>query len=120
MNRLVTILLLAAANAFAGNVSTVTSNEVGHLFSYLRDSGCSFNRNGSWYTGGEAVDHLRKKYEYLESKGMITSAEDFITRAASESSTSGKPYLVRCGNSDAVPSGTWLSRELARYRKAGR
>jgi hypothetical protein len=49
-------------------------------------------------------------------KGLVTNTESFIEGAASESSASGKPYSVKCGDSAAVPSATWLRDELERFR----
>jgi Family of unknown function (DUF5329) len=60
-----------------------------------------------------ALKHLQTKYGYA--KGHVGSAEDFIRLAASRSSMTGEPYLVRCGTSQFL-SGDWLTDELRRYR----
>lgn len=112
-------LLLFAACARAEGVPPVAQQEISHLFAYLKGSGCQFGRNGSWYTPQEAVDHLNDKYQYLISHDMVATAEDFITYAATKSSWSGKPYLVKCGNAAAAETGAWFSDELRKYRKAG-
>ncbi len=95
-----------------------TEKEILHLFEYLENSNCEFNRNGTWYSTHKAVKHIKKKYRYYMKKGLINSAEQFIDRAASRSSMSGKSYLVRCGDSGPVESSTWLTRELKRFRVA--
>lgn len=82
----------------------------------LQASGCEFSRNGSWYSGSEARDHLLRKLEYLEGKGTIQSAEQFIELAASRSSSSGKAYQVQCGGQPAVESKVWLTEQLAAIR----
>lgn len=110
-------LLLLPGLALAATPSPAARQEIDHLLSHLGQSGCQFNRNGSWHDSAEAVDHLQQKYQYLLKKGLVSSAEDFIARAASESSMSGKPYLVRCGAAAPVPSGNWLKAELNRYRR---
>lgn len=97
--------------------STITQREVVHLFSYLENSGCQYNRNGTWYTAKEAVVDLNKKYQFLLKANEITTAESFIKKAASES-VGGKPYLVKCGDKEAAHSDTWLRAELSKYRKA--
>jgi uncharacterized protein DUF5329 len=97
--------------------SSTAGAEIQHLLAYLETSGCQFYRNGTWHAAAEASVHLKKKYRYLLDKGLIKSAEDFIERAAAESSVSGKPYQVRCGASVPVTSAQWLSEELVRYRK---
>jgi len=49
-------------------------------------------------------------------RGLVGDADGFIARAASESSASGKPYLVKCGDAQPVHSGEWFRAELARFR----
>ncbi len=88
------------------------------MLTKLQTSGCQFNRNDSWYSGSEAKDHLLRKLEYFEGKGTVQSTEQFIEVAASKSSSSGKPYRVRCGDESAMGSQQWLSRELASIRRA--
>ena len=92
--------------------------EVVALLGELRTSSCRFNRNGSWYDGAEASQHLNKKYDYLRSK--LSSTEQFIETGGSTSSMSGKPSLVKCGDAKAVTSGQWLSTKLKALRKSGR
>ena len=99
------------------DVEDNTEKEILHLFEYLESSNCEFNRNGFWYTPSDAKKHIEKKYRYLIKRGLIKSTEQFIDRAASRSSMSGKPYLVRCGGSKPVPSSTWFTVELKRIRK---
>jgi hypothetical protein len=95
-----------------------TGDEVQHLLDYLGRSGCQFNRNGDWHDARAARDHLQEKYDYLKKRDLVPDAQAFIERAASKSSMSGKPYQVRCGNGQPVPSARWLGDELARYRAA--
>jgi len=102
----------------AGEQNIVAKNEIAHLFDYLRNSNCEFNRNGSWYKADEAVAHLNKKYKYMLTFGLINSAEEFIEKAATWSSMSGKPYLVRCATGNIVTSNFWFKEELTRYRRS--
>ena len=88
--------------------------------SRLEASACEFNRNGTWYTAAEAKSHLLRKLKYLEDRGVVQSTEQFIELAASGSSMTSKPYLVRCGNDAPVASGTWLLSQLQDMRSAGR
>lgn len=92
--------------------------EIVHLVGYLKASGCQFNRNGSWHDAGDASRHLQRKYDYLLKRDLVATSEDFIDRAASQSSITGKPYQVRCGATAPVASAAWLKAELARYRGA--
>jgi hypothetical protein len=83
----------------------------------LQTSGCQFNRNGAWHDSAEARNHLLRKLEYLEQRGMAQSAEQFIELAASKSSVSGRAYQVRCGGQSPVASQTWLTRQLTKLRE---
>ncbi|WP_431261611.1 DUF5329 domain-containing protein [Roseateles chitinivorans] len=94
--------------------------EVTALLGKLTASSCEFNRNGDWHSAAEAKSHLERKLSYLEDKNLVKTAEQFIDLGASKSSMSGKPYLVRCGGAAPVESKTWLTRELATVRAAGK
>jgi len=109
--------VLLASVSFAAEPPPATKLEIAHLFSYLQASGCHFNRNGTWYDSVEAVSHLNKKYQYLLDKGLVSSSETFIERAASESSMSGQVYRIRCGSDPAMNSADWFGAELEKYRK---
>ena len=120
MRKLLFILALIAGNpAVAAPTAIPARAEIDALLSSLQASGCQFLRNGSWYSGAEARDHLLRKLEYMEGRTTVQSAEHFIELAASKSSSSGKPYQVRCGGEAPVESQQWLSRQLAGMRVAG-
>jgi hypothetical protein len=93
---LLTCFVAMAANA--APVSPAAKTEIDGLIVRLEASVCEFNRNGSWYTAAEAKTHLLRKLKYLEDRGTEQTTEQFIDMAASDSSTSGQPYLVRCSN----------------------
>jgi hypothetical protein len=118
MRLLPALLVLLVAAAGAAPLPPAARAEVDALMNRLQSSGCEFNRNGSWYAGAEAKAHLRKKLDYLESKDMVATAEQFIDKGASTSSTSGKAYLVRCAGKAPVESGPWLKAELQQLRAA--
>lgn len=83
------------------------------LLSFAEDeSGCTFIRT-SEYLAAEARAHLQKKLDYLERKDLVASSEDFIERAATQSSLSGKPHQVRCAG-QTRNSADWLNQELRR------
>jgi hypothetical protein len=115
---LLTCILVAAGNA--ASLSPVAKAEIYGLLSRLETSSCTFNRNGTWYPATEAKSHLLRKLKYLEDRGAVQNAEQFIERAASSSSTTGQPYLVKCGSGVPVQSGTWLLAQLQVMRAAGR
>lgn len=114
----------AAALVLGGFVSLVAASttaapvraEIDAVLSRLQSSGCQFDRNGSWYSSSEAKDHILRKLDYLEGKTTIQSTEQFIALAATKSSSSGKPYRVKCGADAAVESQQWLNKQLAVIR----
>ena len=117
MKRLSLSLLLAMSfAAVAAEPDATTRAEIAHLIAHLETSGCQFNRNGTWYEAARAVSHLNGKYEYLLKKNLVPSAEAFIERAASESSATGKPYLVKCGEQPKMESAIWFRTALAKRR----
>lgn len=103
----------------AGPVSPDVRVEIDALLERLATSGCDFQRNGKWHKGAEARSHLLRKLAYLEDKSLVATTEQFIERGASTSSSSGKPYLVRCGTAAPTDSGTWLRDRLKSLRPAG-
>lgn len=106
--------------AWADPLPPAAKAEVTALLGKLTASSCEFNRNGDWFSAAEAKSHLERKLSYLEDKHLVKTAEQFIDLGASRSSMSGKPYLVRCGGAAPVESKTWLTRELAAVRAAGK
>ena len=106
--------------ALAAEPPPAVQSEVVHLFAYIENSGCQFYRNGTWHDAHQARAHIEQKYRYLCSKGQVSCAEGAIERAGSTSSLSGKPYQVRCGDSQPVLSGDWLRTELQRFRTTGK
>jgi hypothetical protein len=113
-------MLLAASHAFAGEGSPAAQREVGQLLDFVAKSGCQFKRNGSWYEPAKAREHLQDKYDYLNRRGLVPTAESFIELAASKSSMSGKAYEVRCGDKPVITSASWLTNELKQLRAGGR
>src|SRR5450756_883370 len=90
--------------------------EVNFLLSDVEASGCEFYRNGTWHDSKAAQAHLRDKYKYLVAMNLVNTTEQFIERAATESSITGQPYQVRCNGGATVTSSQWLRDELARFR----
>jgi len=114
-------LLLALSLSDPGSAAApdaVARSEIHHLLDYIERSGCDFNRNARWYPAKDGRAHIEKKYAYLLDKGWVSTAEEFIARAATQSSMSGTPYQVRCAGARAEPSAQWLREELLRYRGA--
>lgn len=110
------LIALLSSLAMAAQSAPAIRTEIDQLLTKLQASGCEFNRNGSWYSGAEAKDHLLRKLEYIENKGTLHSTEQFIELAASKSSFSGKAYQVKCGNEPAQESQAWLTKQLDAIR----
>ncbi len=119
MRRLIGLVhfVLAAAPAHAAELSSPARTEIDALLNRLGTSECQFYRNGSWHSGSEARDHLQLKLEHLVKKGLITNSEEFIEKAGTKSSISGRPYKVRCPNQEEEPSAVWLGSELRHIRE---
>jgi hypothetical protein len=110
-------LLTAGASSWAAGPSTAARAEIQQLLAFVANSDCQFSRNGTWYPAPEASAHLAKKERYLEDRGQVASPEDFIAKAATKSSMTGRPYMVRCGSEPAIASEEWLMAELRRFRQ---
>jgi hypothetical protein len=117
--QLLLLIWMVVAAATAAPLGPAARTEIEGLMSRLEASGCEFNRNGTWYTAKEAKSHLLRKLEYFEDRGAVQTTEQFIDLAASSSSTTSRPYLVKCGNGAAVQSGAWLRSQLQILRAAG-
>ena|SRR5258706_6981901 len=74
----------------------------------LKDA--SFVRNGKEYDGKAASDHLRSKW--TRGRKHIKTARDFIKLAASTSSQSGQPYIIRFKDGKEVKSADFLGEAL--------
>ncbi len=81
-------------------------------------SDARFIRNGRDYDAKSAVKFLRGKWQANEKK--IDSAASFIRVAATRSSTTGKPYLIRLRGEAPTPCGEYLMTVIERPpRKSG-
>lgn len=109
------VAALTASAAFAAPSEKATA-EIDYLRNQLSASGCKFERNGKWYDAVDAGKHIDRKYRYLLDRDQVASAEQFIERAASRSSATGKAYRVRCGNGPALDGARWFTQELLRHR----
>jgi len=79
-----------------------------------RLSDATFIRNDKPYSAPTAARFLRGKWQSRRSQ--VRSAEEFIDRIASFSSTTSKPYLIRFADGRQVTSAEYLQAELASLR----
>lgn len=120
LSRLTFATCLIAFSALASAAPSPTAKrEIQALMEALSTSSCEFQRNGTWHGRDEARKHLQRKYDYLLKKNLVDTAEQFIERAASKSSMSGKAYQVRCPGQPAQPAATWFTAKLEALRGSG-
>lgn len=112
------LFVLCCIGQVAAAPDQIAQREINHLLTRLETSDCRFFRNDNWYSAKRARKHLEKKLAWLAKRDLVASAEQFIERAATKSSRSGKAYLVQCGGGLAAPSAVWLLNELDRNRQA--
>lgn len=105
-------LLLFTAVSFSAAPQLQT--EIQYLTRMVKASPCDFIRNGDVHSGIDAAEHMLNKYDYFEDE--IQTAEDFIRKAASKSTLTGKSYEVKCSNSH-ITSQQWLLRKLNQFRQ---
>ncbi|MFG3449570.1 YfeK family protein [Stenotrophomonas sp. NPDC047960] len=112
---------MIALGAFNGSVTAAPSEaarrEIAALIGALDGSSCRFQRNGSWHDAAEARAHLQRKYDYLLKKDKVDTAEQFIERAASQSSMSGRPYRIACPGQPEQTAAAWFGARLQALRK---
>ena len=120
MKHLISLITLALFCGLASAAPTAAPvrAEINSLLTTLQTSGCQFSRNGSWYSGAEAKDHLLRKLDYFEGRTTVQNTEEFIDLAATKSSSSGKAYQVKCGAAQPVESKQWLTAQLSVLRGA--
>lgn len=116
---LTTLCLLAVAGSASAAPSATAKREIQGLMDALSTSSCEFQRNGTWHGRDEARKHLQRKYDYLLKKNLVDTAEQFIERAASKSSMSGRAYQVRCPGQPAQPAAAWFKARLDASRGSG-
>ncbi len=112
------ILLAIAVPAHAAGELPASEAEIQALIAAVGSmSDAAFIRNGRSYDAGTAAEFLRRKWRRHAEE--VRSAEDFIEKIASASSTTGRPYLVRLPDGRELPCGDILSAELKRLRGLG-
>ena len=75
-----------------------------------------FIRNGASYDAKAAMKFLKGKWQSKESE--IKTAKDFIEKVASQSSTTGKPYVIRFKDAHEINCGDYLRDELKKIEQS--
>jgi hypothetical protein len=111
----VSLLLLAFANSSEAESPPATAAEIAHLLAAVEASQCTFIRNGTPHPSAEARAHMEMKYRHV--RGRVDTAEDFIELVGSQSSITGRPYLVDCTDESQRRSRDWLLERLRAFRE---
>jgi len=111
---LLKLLILSSIQTVSADVPPNQQPEVDHLLAFVRQSDCLLIRNGSEYTGKNAVSHIQKKYDYF--RDDIATTEAFIKYSATKSTMSGKYYTIRCPGKKEIRTQDWLLQELSEFR----
>jgi hypothetical protein len=80
-----------------------------------RMTDATFIRNGRPYGAAGAAEFLRRKWR--QRAADVGSADEFIEKVASFSSTTGQPYLIRFSDGRETPCSIFLRTELSNLRK---
>lgn len=107
------LLLLFAAPSFlhAQSLPVAEKQKIEALIKQVGDlKDAKFIRNGSTYEVASAVRFLRGKWD--ANAVEVKTARDFIEKVASESRTSGTPYLIRFKDGREIKSRDYLLAEL--------
>src|SRR5215207_4607467 len=110
----VLILLPAAARAAEMSEQRKIEALIKHVEN-LKDA--KFVRNGAEHDAKTAVRFLRGKWD--ANKADIKTATDFIDKAATKSTTTGKPYVIRFKDGKETPSADYLRAELKKLEAGG-
>ncbi len=111
------LLALACLPALAAaQLQADARQEIDALLRAVGSSGCEFLRGGSSYNAAKAQDHLQQKFEYLDARSQLKSAEDFILKAGTRSSMTGESYSIRCASTGVLASDAWLHAKLRALR----
>lgn len=108
------VALLVVTNALA-EVPAAQLQELAHLMMFMENTDCILERNGTKYSGKEALTHVKRKYDYFIDE--IHSTEDFIKYSATKSEMSGKYYQAHCTGEASMKLSDWLYQELESYRQ---
>jgi len=111
---LIGMSLLVSFFALPGQTEESPDVEIEYLLVTVGQSNCSFIRNGISHSAENAESHLRLKYS--RGSKYVSNADEFIDRLASESSWTGKDYMIECPETGKQPSAEWLNQRLSEYR----
>jgi len=86
-------------------------SRIEELIAAVESADVTFLRNDTEHDAAAAADHLRRKWKHAGDREL--TAEEFIDKIASASSTTGRPYAIRESDGTVVAARTWLRQRLA-------
>ncbi len=87
------------------------ASEIERLLDLVAKADVLFIRNDAPHDAAAAAEHLRRKLRQLDPPP--TSVDDFIDRAGTRSSLSGKPYEIQLPDGTRLPAADWLRARAA-------
>ena len=103
-------------SATAGELPAAEAGRIEDLIAAVeQQTDAVFIRNNQAYDSAIAAEFLRRKWRAQAAR--VGSAEDFIDKVASFSSTSGRPYLIRFGDGREIPCSVFLRAELTKLQR---
>jgi len=112
LNAFLFLLSIAVAPSLrAEDLAPAEKTKIEALIAHLENlKDATFTRNGTDYDAKAAAKFLRGKWKAQDKE--IKTAGDFIAKAATRSSTSGKPYLIRLKGEAESPCADYLAAQL--------
>ena len=105
------LISLAAILPSHAEPAAAEKAKIESLISHLENlKDATFVRNGSDYDAKSAAKFLRGKWQANDKD--IKTATDFIAKAATVSSTTGKPYLIRFKDGTQTKCSDYLTARL--------
>jgi hypothetical protein len=112
----VTLVMLAAPPAQSQDKPQSEKQKIEALIKHIEElKDAKFIRNDAEHDAKTAAKFLRGKWESDEKE--IKTAKDFIEKAASKSSTSGKPYMMRLKDGKRITSREYLMEQLKKLEE---
>jgi hypothetical protein len=107
-------VILALFSVAVNAQDNIEKKKIEFLISSVENlKGAVFIRNGSEYDGKAAAEHLRLKLKNAGS--WVQTADDFIKLCASQSSITGRPYMIRLSNGKTIKSEEYFREKLKEY-----
>jgi hypothetical protein len=112
-----TVLCMAGLSCFspalaADGIAPREQERIEYLIDRVGDMNAAvFIRNGREYDAGIAARFLRSKWK--ANADTVKTAEDFVEKVASRSSTTGTPYRIRMKDGTEIDCGEYLGKLLA-------